>query len=126
MEQAFSNNMTGIACTDEATVWNRGTKKNVMPASLENIASGNEQGPEINGAVQALAFETHEDYVEHVKNSPLAGLMSIPGTLLQQELSSLHQLSARCCLPLSGTTAIRTSAPSPKAALPVGTYTPTS
>ncbi|KAG0416208.1 hypothetical protein HPB47_006619 [Ixodes persulcatus] len=30
MEYAFSNNMTGIACTDEAAAWNRGTKRNEL------------------------------------------------------------------------------------------------
>lgn len=88
MEYAFSNNMTGIACTDEAATWNRGTKRNVTPASLENIAFGSEQGEEINGAVQTLAFESHEDYVDHVRNSPLAGLMDIPGTLFHITLTA--------------------------------------
>ncbi|KAM7307843.1 uncharacterized protein ISCGN_011479 [Ixodes scapularis] len=87
MEHAFANKMTGTACTDEAAAWNRGTKKNVTPTSLDNISFGkNEQNTEILGTVDVLQFHTHEEYLHHIEDGPLAGLMKIPGTLFHETL----------------------------------------
>ncbi|KAM7282602.1 uncharacterized protein ISCGN_002748 [Ixodes scapularis] len=86
LEHAFTNRMTGTACTDEAAAWNRGTKRNVTAASLDNISFGEEQNSEIQGTVDVIRYETHEEHLQHIKEGPLAGLMEISGTLFHETL----------------------------------------
>ena len=36
LEHAVRNNLTGIACTDETSQWNKGTPRNVEPKALHS------------------------------------------------------------------------------------------
>ncbi|KAG0440677.1 hypothetical protein HPB47_016222 [Ixodes persulcatus] len=89
---------TGHACTDEAAKWNRGTKKNVVPAALSNIdfkmergaSTGNRKAPE---AKKFHAFRDDQEQQEFLATAPSQGLFRIPGKytlLLRCQPAPLH------------------------------------
>lgn len=89
VEYAVSRGLTGATCTDEAAVWNRGTKRNVVAAGLDDITFGkNDKEAKSQGPAEVLEFSSHEDYVRHLQKSPLAGLISTEGTLLYETLAA--------------------------------------
>ncbi|KAG0411128.1 hypothetical protein HPB47_011735 [Ixodes persulcatus] len=82
---AASSGLTGHGCTDEAMKWNRGTKRNVVPASLHNIGFKLEKGivetPDtyVPEAKQLRVFRNSQELREYHATAPFQGLFQIHG-----------------------------------------------
>ncbi|KAG0423460.1 hypothetical protein HPB47_000772, partial [Ixodes persulcatus] len=60
---AASDGLNGHGCTDGAMKWNRGTKRNVVPASLHNIGFRLQKG----------TVETPDTYIQKPGSSVFSG-----------------------------------------------------
>ncbi|KAG0420968.1 hypothetical protein HPB47_003122 [Ixodes persulcatus] len=85
---AASAGLTGQACTDSAMNWNQGTKKNVVPAPLQNISfrlqkgtarAVERKGTEVTEPNQFHSFRDDQELQEFHAAAPFKRLFRIPG-----------------------------------------------
>lgn len=74
INEAYKKGFIGIACTDEACVWNKSTEENVVPDTVEHIQNASAKSM----ANTALAFDTDQDLMEHLSKPHLVGLLKPP------------------------------------------------
>jgi len=82
VNEAYKKGYLGIACTDQACMWNRSTLKNVLPDTIENM-QGSKQKSTTNNV---LAFDTDDDMRIHLTTPHMKKLAAIPGTILNHML----------------------------------------
>ncbi|KAM7299602.1 uncharacterized protein ISCGN_020168 [Ixodes scapularis] len=90
---AVTKGLTGLACTDVAAKWNRGTKHNVEPARLADITFHLQKrtvDPAPNKLrLQPLLMAMDEAQIRDLhRNSPFQDLFNIPGTLLHKTFNA--------------------------------------
>ena len=78
INEANKKGFIGVACTDLSCSWNRSTRENVVPDTVENIR-GNTSASMAN---TVLAFETDQHVIDHLNQQHMQSLASIPGTIL--------------------------------------------
>ncbi|XP_072048050.1 uncharacterized protein [Amphiura filiformis] len=77
----------GSACTDQVCAWNNSTSKNVLPDTVENIRAS-EDSTSKSQHIETTAFDTDEDLINHLQSPQMAGIASIPGTILHHILTA--------------------------------------
>jgi len=85
INEASVQGYTAAACTDTLCKWNQSTSQNVLPDTVENIRAG-ESSPSRPQHIIATFLETDEDVIRHLTTGPIAGIASIPGTIIHQVL----------------------------------------
>ncbi|XP_038047632.1 uncharacterized protein LOC119721738 [Patiria miniata] len=84
INEAYKKGFIGITCTDRPCLWNRSTQGNVVPDSVENMCDPTSKST----MNSALAFDTDEALKKHLNSPHMCELASIPGTILNQVLTS--------------------------------------
>lgn len=89
IEHAVRNNYTGVACTDESAIWNRGTKRNIEPRPLSSIQFTKpkvgsdileDDNDNIPGTRDTPTYLSDAEYKDSINNSHLLPLFNIKGT----------------------------------------------
>lgn len=81
INQAVIKGLTGIACTDTTCAWNNSTSQNVLPDTVENIRAADDTTSK-STFVMTTCLETDDDVIKHFTSGAMAGLASIPGTIM--------------------------------------------
>lgn len=79
VKAAVTRGLTGMSCTDQLCQWNRSTWVNILPDTVENLQTvENPQSLKI----LSKSFASDAEVVKHLTSPDMAGLASIPGTIL--------------------------------------------
>lgn len=91
IEFAQRQGLTGESCTDRSALWNRGTRRNVVPAQVGSMEFRMEKMitdvTAAHGKVTVPHYNTHEEYVKAMRESVIAPLLDVKGSLLHQTVS---------------------------------------
>lgn len=85
VDMAVSSGMTGTSCTDQAALWNRGTKRNVEPVLLEEMnfklqKQTVDPEKEVPKSTRKFRhFGNDRELMNHIGSQPFCDLFNIPG-----------------------------------------------
>ena len=87
INQAVIKGLTGIACTDTTCAWNSSTSQNVLPDTVENIRAADDTVSK-STFVMTTCLETDDDVIKHFTSGAMAGLASVPGTIMNHVITA--------------------------------------